>query len=100
MEIDYDWYTIKEKSKRIGISFITSRYTSTHPNHIALWLVGKKLENYIILKNGEEILFPPFFISIPSEVTISTLDKIEKYLISWENNHKSEWESVDNPTSL
>ncbi len=96
----YDWYTVQIRNKRLGVTFWTFGYKTTHPNHVALWMVGKRLEDHKILKNDEVVIFPPFFISVPSEVTISTLDKVEKYLISWENNHKSEWEGMDNPTGV
>lgn len=100
MALKYDWYIVQIRVKRFGVNFLTFGYKSTHPNHVALWLVGKKLEDHRIFKNNEEVLFPPYFIMNPSEVSIPTLDKVETYLISWENNHKSEWENMENPTGL
>ncbi len=96
----YDWYTVQIRNKKFGVIFWTFGYKSTHPNHIALWMMDKKLEDHKILKNNEEVIFPPLFFINPSEMTIPRIDKFEKYLREWENNHQSEWENMDNPTGV
>jgi len=92
----YTWYKVKEIGRNVfGFKVERQVYCDTHPNHVALFMLQKKLENYVIFKNDEKVIFPPYFIVNPSELSTPKIDMFQKYIEDWENNPEFE-----NPTGL
>lgn len=81
-----DFYMVKKKLYIFGIVPFYEKllYGGTEPNHVGLFMWGKRLEDFLIYKNGELINFDDFILGyLLASGYFQSMDNLINYIRDW-----------------